>query len=222
MRRKRGAARKKFAQEALQVVGVRIGQAAAALEEARRRQAGRCAGLLERPRFRLCALRRVEELVLQHGDLGRTVAALECFGPLGDLRLHPLFLLDSGERLLESFGRRGLETALAAVIEVHRRRLQLDQYARRLDRARIAPDILARKLVEAEFASGAHLPQEIDVELLGKLVGGGKKLGARRLLKGQQHVGALTLERRPCGLSTWNDAGAWPRTAPTLSSPSSS
>src|SRR5262245_38459012 len=33
---------------------------------------------------------------------------------------------------------------------------------------------------------------------------------------------AFTFERRPCGLSTWNDAGASPRTEPTFRSPSSS
>src|SRR5439155_8511081 len=33
---------------------------------------------------------------------------------------------------------------------------------------------------------------------------------------------AFTLERRPWGLSTWNEAGASPRTAPTFRSPSSS
>src|SRR5688572_4272940 len=33
---------------------------------------------------------------------------------------------------------------------------------------------------------------------------------------------AFIFERRPCGLSTWNDAGAWARTAPTFRSPSSS
>src|SRR5688572_4256002 len=33
---------------------------------------------------------------------------------------------------------------------------------------------------------------------------------------------ALILERRPCGLSTWNDAGERSSTAPAFSSPSSS
>src|SRR5690242_9360235 len=33
---------------------------------------------------------------------------------------------------------------------------------------------------------------------------------------------ALTLLRRPCGLSTWNEAGACASTEPTFSSPASS
>src|SRR5688572_20675004 len=35
-------------------------------------------------------------------------------------------------------------------------------------------------------------------------------------------LAALTFERRPWGLSTWKDAGAWASTAPTFRSPSSS
>src|SRR6185295_12526560 len=40
--------------------------------------------------------------------------------------------------------------------------------------------------------------------------------------KARSTFAALILERRPCGLSTWKEAGVSPRTAPTFRSPSSS
>src|SRR3970040_3058201 len=106
------------------VVGVR--QPAAALEQARRRQALFPARLLERLGFGLVAIRRVEQLVAQALDLGRALGARERLRPRSDLLLDTLLLFDSGEREPERVLRRGLEAPLAAPVEVHQRRMEVD------------------------------------------------------------------------------------------------
>jgi hypothetical protein len=63
-------AREELVHEALQVVLVRIGQQAAALEKARGREPGLLAGLLERLRLGLVAVGRIEKLVLRAATSG--------------------------------------------------------------------------------------------------------------------------------------------------------
>ena len=75
------AARKELVQKAPEVVLMRVGKQAAALEEPRRAEAGIVAGLLERARLRLVAVRRIQQLVLQRGDLGGAFEARERLRP---------------------------------------------------------------------------------------------------------------------------------------------
>jgi len=206
VRRERGAAREKFVQEAIEMVVVAVGQQAAALEQPCDRPSAGGAGLLERPGLGLVPVRGVEQLVLEGGDLRRAVAFRQPLGPRRDLLLDALFLLRGGERKLERRLGGGLEAALAAPVEVHRRRVQLHQDPGRLRRGRVASDVFARQLLEAEFPRAAAFPEELDLQPAGEFLRLGEQLAGRRPLEGQQHarrldlrapaVRALDLERR--------------------------
>src|SRR5262249_33817120 len=192
-----GSAREELVDEALQVVFVRIGQETAALEEARRREPHLLAGLFERLRLSLVAVRRIQQFLLQGGHFRRAVEARQPLRPGGDRLLHALFLLDRGERELEGLLRRGLEPTLAAAVEVHRRRMELDQNSRGLHRRGLAPDVVLGELAKPELARTTALPQETDVEILRELLGLGEELRAGGALEGEQHVRRLDLGSAP-------------------------
>jgi hypothetical protein len=65
VRRELRAARIELEQEAIQVVRLRVGDQAAALEQARRREPARLAGLLQRLGLGLVAVRGIEQFVAQ-------------------------------------------------------------------------------------------------------------------------------------------------------------
>ena len=66
---------------------------------------------------------------------------------------------------------------LSAAVEEHRRGMQLDQHARRLNRARLASDVLSREVLEAEFAARTALPQKFGVQAGGEQVRLREQLG---------------------------------------------
>src|SRR5262249_12446449 len=101
VRRKIGAPGKEFVQEAAQMIVVRIGENAAALEQARRRKPAFLASLLEGLGFGLIAIGRVQQLVAQGDDLGRAVEARETPGPRRNAFLEPLLLFHPCKRELQ-------------------------------------------------------------------------------------------------------------------------
>ena len=99
-------------------------------------------------------------------DLGRAVEAREPGGPGRHRLLHALLSLDALERELERLRRRRLEAALAPPVEAHRRRMQLDQDAGGFRRGRLAPDVVARQVLEAELARTIGNLRHRNVDLL--------------------------------------------------------
>src|SRR6185295_13634866 len=89
--------------------------------------------------------------------------------------------------------RRGLETAFAAPVEVHRRRMQLHQHSGRLHCRGIASDVVLGELAEAKLPRAAAFPEEADVEVVGELLCLGEELRAGRTLEGEEHVRRLDL-----------------------------
>src|SRR6266851_2674175 len=151
MRGKARPARKELMQKALEVVLVCVVEQAATLEKPCRAEAGVPASLLEGARLGLVAVGCIQQFILQRADLGRAFEARERLRPGFLLREHALFLFQAGQGELERRLGRRLEAALAPPIEIHRRTVQLEQDAGRLDRARLAPDVLARESLEVEF-----------------------------------------------------------------------
>src|SRR5439155_19524671 len=193
VRRKTRAARKELVQEALEVVLVRVVEQAATLEEPCRAEPAIPAGLLQGARLRLVAVRRVKQLVLQRGNFPGTLEARERLRPRLLLGEHALFLFQAGERELEGRLGRRLEAALAAALEVHRRAVQLEQDAGRLDRTRLAPDVLASESLEVEFRRAGALPQKVDLEAFGKALRLGEQLARGWLLEAEKHAGGPNL-----------------------------
>src|SRR5581483_12468449 len=185
--------RKKLVQEAPKVILVRVLEQAAALEKPRRAEAGVKTGLLEGFRFCFISIRRVQQLVLQCGNLRGTFELRELRGPLSDLRLQAALLLQPGERQFERLLGGCLESALAAPVEVHGRAMQLHQDAGRLYGVRFAADVITSQALKIEFTPARAFPQELHVERFGKPLGLGQELASRRLLETQEHVPGLDL-----------------------------
>ena len=72
---------KVFVEKSVEVVVVAGGQRPAVLHELRRRQAGLCAGLLERFGLRAVAIGPVQELLPKRPEFFRKHAVLELLGP---------------------------------------------------------------------------------------------------------------------------------------------
>jgi hypothetical protein len=123
----------------------------------------------------------------------------------GHQRSSPLRLLfslalasfDAGQRGLQRFGGRALVHALAALVEVHRARMQPQQHRRALHRRRglagCRAEVLARRVIEAELVGGDRLPEEIRVERISKRLRVIDQRLRRRRLEAEQHVGRLDL-----------------------------
>src|SRR5262249_8093339 len=97
----------------------------------------------------------------------------------------------------EGLLRRGLEPTLAAAVEVHRRRMELDQNSRGLHRRGLAPDVVLGELAKPELARTTALPQETDVEILRELLALAEEFRARGALEGELHVRRLDLGSAP-------------------------
>ena len=207
------------------MVVVAVGQQPAALEQPRRRRARSARRPARAPWSPACCgpARRAARR-LQRRDLGagsRSAPAARAQAAICSWTR--FFFSTAGERELERLLGRRLEAALAAAVEVHRRRVQLQQHAGRLDRASArgrrtrAPGPGSRTRARRCIPTGSRRPAR-------RRTAAPRRAAPRRggRSKESSTFAALILERRPCGLSTWNDAGACASTAPTFSSPSSS
>src|SRR2546428_9363864 len=151
MRGKARPARKELMQKALEVVLVRVIEQAATLEKPCRAEAGVPASLLEGARFGLVAVGRIQQFILQRGDLGRAFEARERLRPRFLPGEHALFLFQAGERELERRLGRRLEAALAAAREAHWRAVPVDTDAGRPRRARLRRHRLAGEVAEIQI-----------------------------------------------------------------------
>ena len=191
--RKPGAAREMLEEKPPEVIVVARPERAAALGEPRGREAERLARLLERLGLDAVAVGLVEELREDRAQLVGHLRALERLRPARDSLALLALALEAGERRLQGFRRRGLEAPLALAMEVHRRRVQLEEDARRLDRCRRVAVVLGGEVGESELRLAARLPQEIDVDLRRRVLGPLEEVGDPRLAEPQQDVGALHL-----------------------------
>src|SRR5207344_3641322 len=101
--------------------------------------------------------------------------------------------LETGERGLQRFRRRRLEATLPLAMEIDRRRVQLQEDARRLERRRGMAVVLGGELGESELGFAACFPQEVGVELRRRPLGPLEEVGEPRLAEPQQDVSALDL-----------------------------
>ena len=193
MGRKHRPAGKKLVQEALQVVSVAVRQPSAAREELRRRKARLGTSLLKRLGLRLVAIRGIKQFVLQRGYFRWALASSQRLGPRDDLLLYALFFLHRGKRELQRRLGRRLVAPPAPAVEIHRRPMQLHQHAGRFDRGRVASDVVARQLLEAEFPRAAAFPQEFHLQPGGEFLRPGEQLGRRWPLERKQDVRGLDL-----------------------------
>src|SRR6185295_206506 len=145
------------------MVRMAVGQLAAALEQFRRAKAALGAGLFERLRLWFRPVRRIQQLVLEREDFLGALETNERIVPRRDPFAQALLLFLPGERQLERCFGRGLIVPTPAPVEVHRRRMQLEQDAGGFGRSRLASDVFAREVLESEFRSSRTLPQEISI-----------------------------------------------------------
>ncbi|KAF1042753.1 MAG: hypothetical protein GAK34_02765 [Delftia tsuruhatensis] len=121
-------------------------------------------------------------------------ASAQLLGPGRDLGLDLLFLLYAGQRLLQDFGRRLLEAALAGAAKVVRRLVDAKQRAGLLGQRGIVREIVACQVGEAEFFLGGEFPGQVQIDLGGHCLALGDQLGRRRLVELEQDVGGLDLD----------------------------
>ena len=112
----------------------------------------------------------------------------------GDLPGLVAFALRSRECSLERVGRCGAVTALALLVEMHRRAVQAERERCGFRGFGRSPEVLAGEVGKAEFALAAHLPQEIRIEPGGKRPRIREQRRRRRFAETQQDVGGLDLE----------------------------
>jgi hypothetical protein len=117
-----------------------------------------------------------------------------CCGPLVDLREQGLFLLDGGQGLLQDFGRRLLEAALARAAEVMRRLVQAEQRTGLLGQRGVGREIVAGQVGKAEIVLGREFPGQVQLNGLGHGLGLGDELGGGGLFELQQDVRGLDLD----------------------------
>ena len=110
-----------------------------------------------------------------------------------DLLLLQSLFLHARKRRFEGVGGRGTKAAFAFAVEVHRRRLQLDQDRRGFQRIGRMAAIFACQVSETELRFAAALPQEIGIYLGGLRFGLAHEFGERRRLEAQQHARCLDL-----------------------------
>ena len=123
--RERRAARKMLEQEAVEVVIVRRRQRAAALEELRGRRLQLLARLLQRLPFDALLVRPVEQLRRRAARTPAAACPLQAAPRTRALLRLASLALDRRERRLERLRRRRLVAALALLVEIHRRAVEL-------------------------------------------------------------------------------------------------
>ena len=112
--------------------------------------------------------------------------------PAGHLPGLALLALDRGQRRLEVFFRCGLIAALAALVEIHRCRMQLQRHGGNLGRRRLVTEIFLRHVLAAEFRIAAHFPEKVGLDDGGQLFRFGEQSVERRLVA-QHHRVCLDL-----------------------------
>ena len=136
----------------------------------------------------------VELLANRRGAL----AAPQFVGPGGDLRGDLLFLFDGGQGLLQDFGRRFLEAALAGAAKVMRRVVQAEQGGRLLLKGRrfraIGAEIVARQVGKTKFLVAGKFPGQIKVNFFDHLLAGSDKFSRCGFFKLQQRIRRLDLD----------------------------
>ena len=196
--RKARAFRKVLEQEALPVELVGRGDGAGFLQQIKRRGVGGARGIDHGLVFGAVLVRLEQDLVELVANWRRTLAAPEFVGPGGDLRRDLLFLLDGGERLLQDFGRRFLEPALAGAAEIMRRVVQAEQRGglllRRGGLGGVSAEILARQFGKAEFLVAGEFPGQVQVDFFNQALAGGDEFGGRGFFELQQRIGCLDLD----------------------------
>ena len=171
VRRKAGAAREVFVNEAAVVILVGAAQRTCTMQQARRSHAGGGACGLERLVSDRLLVRLVEQLRYLCAQGFRHDKAREFFGMLRGQFGLALLALDRRQRSLERLLRRRLVSATTLLVEIHRGGMQARHQRRRLHRTRRPPEVFHSKLGEAKLVLGRHLPQEIKIDGFGLAFG---------------------------------------------------
>src|SRR5262249_3350505 len=154
------AAREELEGEAAQEVVLGPGEGARARDELLRCEARGGRGLVEGAPLEAHLVGLEEQRVEARGDgLGNAVRG-ELARPGIDLLLLFALLLHARERGLEVFLGCGEVAPLAALVEIHRARVQREGDGGGLLRGRRAAEVVRRERVETEFLAAADLPQE--------------------------------------------------------------
>ena len=171
----------------------RRGDCAAALDEPQLGQPGGRCRVFQRLVFQRVLVRRDEDARDQRGVFGRQAAGRELGSQVRLPFRREAFLLQTGLGCCQRFGRRRAVAALALLMKIDRRRVQLQQQRHRFGRPRRVAVVLLRQLLEAEFLAACRFPQEIGVEFGRQRLGFGHHLGRHRRGEAQQDIGRLDL-----------------------------
>ena len=160
---KGGALGEVLEQEALPVELVGRGDRAGVFEQVQRGGVRGARSFDHRLVFRRVLVRLEQDLEQLLADRRGAGAGGQFRGPGRDLGLHLFLLLDRGQRLLQDFGGRLLEAALAGATEVVRRLEQAKQRRRLLRQRGLLAEIVARQVGKAEFFLRARIPRPVPV-----------------------------------------------------------
>ena len=189
-----GPRREMRAQEALFVNGTRAGQRPHLQQQPLGRQTGLLAGQIQRTPAHGLTVGGHQQVGHLAGDERRQLAGFQLGGqPLDFLFLQAL-ALDGGQRGLEGVGLGRTIAATPLAVEVHRHAVQAHQHGGLLHDAGIFTVVLGDQQLVVELFLRGHLPQEINVDVLGLLQGLGQHLGGAGRCKAQHDVGLLDLD----------------------------
>src|SRR5262245_28202327 len=145
-------------EKALEMIVVRRRERPAPFEEVRGAELEITARFIERLPFDTRLVRTVKKLVNDRPERLRQLAFLELRYVSRALFSLPPFALDRRQGGFERLLRRRLVAALALLVEVHRRVVQLDEQRGRLGRRWSAAKIIARQRLERKFVLVGALP----------------------------------------------------------------
>ena len=164
------------------------------LQQSQRRQVRGARGLDHGLVFGCVLVRAEQDLEKLLADRRRAAARGQLGRPVGNLLQDDLLLFDGGQRLLQDFSRRLLETPLARAAKVVRCLEQAKQGAGLLRQRGVGAEIVARQVGKAEFALGGELPGQLQLDGLRHGGGLGHEFGRSGLLELDQDVGGLDLD----------------------------
>ncbi len=162
-------------------------------EHALGRRAARVRGLVQRAPLEARLVGLEEQRVDVRTDLRGQGSGAELARPRIDALLLLALLLLSRERGLEVLLGRGLVAPAAALVEIHRVRVECQSHGGGLLRRGRAAEVVACQDVEGEFLGAADFPQETRIDGLGELLCLGHEARQRLAVEAQQHRARLHL-----------------------------